>query len=84
MLMHRGVAKLCSASTRIKFRKIGVQTALLHTRLVEAQTAGCDLAHVLVSPNNLSSQRNIERAGFKLAYTKAVLVQSLATSSKNS
>ncbi|HUV89752.1 MAG TPA: hypothetical protein VMY80_08870 [Anaerolineae bacterium] len=37
-----------------------------------AREQGCDLALVLTSPGS-DSQRNVERAGFRLAYTKAVL-----------
>ncbi|MBI1743190.1 hypothetical protein HYR54_09010 [Candidatus Acetothermia bacterium] len=75
MLLHEGVAKLCSGSTRLMFRKRGVQTALLNARLAAAREAGCDLAHTLVSPANSASQRNVERTGFRLAYTKAVMVK---------
>lgn len=75
MLLHDGVAKLCSTSTRLMFRKKGVQTALLNARLAFGKEAGCDLAHVLISPSNGASRRNVERAGFRLAYTKAVMVK---------
>lgn len=75
--IHDGIAKLCSASTRVAFRKRGVQTALLNARLQAAQGAGCDLAHVLTAPGS-ASQRNVERAGFSLAYTKVVLAKEYA------
>jgi GNAT superfamily N-acetyltransferase len=74
VLFHEGIAKLCSASTRVAFRKRGVQTALLNARLRAAQEAGCDLAHVLTAPGS-ASQRNVERSGFSLAYTKVVLAK---------
>ena len=74
MVTHSGVAELCSASTRPPFRKRGVQTALLHTRLLAAQEAGCDLAMVVTS-QGAASQRNVERIGFRLAYTKAVVIK---------
>jgi GNAT superfamily N-acetyltransferase len=73
MVTHDGVAELCSASTRSAFRRRGVQTALLQVRLAAAREAGCDLAMVLTSPGS-ASQRNVERAGFGLAYTKAVMI----------
>ncbi len=78
MLVSERVAILCAASTRPLFRKMGVQFALLQARLLSAQEAGCDLAHVLVSPNNWTSQRNIERAGFRLAYTKAEMTKTFS------
>ena len=36
--------------------------------------AGCDLA-VVVTRGGTTSQRNVERLGFTLAYSKATLVQ---------
>jgi ribosomal protein S18 acetylase RimI-like enzyme len=66
------IAELCSASTRIEFRRRGVQTALLHYRLQAAQKAGCDYVTVLTEPGS-ASQRNVERAGFRLAYTRFIL-----------
>jgi GNAT superfamily N-acetyltransferase len=73
LVIHEGVAELCSASTRPAFRRHGVQAALLQARLRAAREAGCDLAMALTSPGT-ASQRNAERAGFHLAYTKAILV----------
>jgi GNAT superfamily N-acetyltransferase len=70
MYVHEGVAEFGGASTRPEFRRRGVQTALLHARLAAARAQGCDLAMVLTSPGS-ASQRNIERVGFRLAYTKA-------------
>jgi GNAT superfamily N-acetyltransferase len=72
IVAHAGVAELCSDSTRVGFRGRGVQTALLWARLAAAATAGCDLALLLAEPGS-RSQRNAERVGFRLAYTKAVL-----------
>jgi GNAT superfamily N-acetyltransferase len=72
VILHEGVAELCSASTRPAFRRRGVQAALLSARMGVAREAGCDLSMVVTSPGT-ASQRNVERAGFRLAYTKAVL-----------
>lgn len=69
---HEGVAELGSASTRPAFRRRGVQLALLHARLHEAARAGNDVAMTLTTPGS-PSQRNIERAGFRLAYTRTLL-----------
>ncbi len=73
MFLHEGVAELGSAATRPAFRRRGVQTALLRARLTAAHQMGCDLA-VVVTDRGSASQRNLERAGFRLAYTKPVLV----------
>jgi GNAT superfamily N-acetyltransferase len=74
MYVHEGVAEFGGASTRPEFRRRGVQTALLRARLAAAWERGCDLAMAMTSPGS-ASQRNIERVGFRLAYTKATLVQ---------
>jgi GNAT superfamily N-acetyltransferase len=71
---HRGAVELCSDSTRPAFRNRGVQNALLRARLAAAREAGCDLAMALTTPGTVS-QRNIERAGLCLAYTRAEMVQ---------
>jgi len=44
-----------------------------HTQLAAAREQGCDLALTITSPGS-DSQRNMERMGFRLAYTKAILV----------
>jgi GNAT superfamily N-acetyltransferase len=73
MYIHEGVVEFGGASTRPAFRRRGVQTALLHARMDAARKAGCDLALVVTTPGE-ESQRNVERAGFRLAYTKVVVV----------
>ena len=72
--VHEGVAEMFGASTRPSFRNRGVQTALLASRVAEAQRLGCDLAMVHTEPGS-GSQRNVERMGFRLAYTKVQLVK---------
>ena len=73
MYIHEGVVEFGGASTRPAFRKRGVQTALLHARIDAARKAGCELALVVTAPGE-DSQRNVERAGFRLAYTKVVVI----------
>jgi hypothetical protein len=51
------------------------QNALFQARLRDAKAAGCELAVVCTQPAS-GSQRNAERNGFRLAYTKVVLVRS--------
>ncbi|KAG4435905.1 hypothetical protein IFR05_008599 [Cadophora sp. M221] len=69
-----GVAHLYIDSTLPKYRGRGLQAALLKARLVDARKAGFDLASIQARPGN-GSCRNIERAGFGLAYTKAWFVK---------
>lgn len=74
VIWHGGVAELGSGSTRTAYRRRGVQAALLQAGVAAAREAGNDVAMVLTSPAS-DSQRNVERAGFRLAYTKAQLVR---------
>jgi GNAT superfamily N-acetyltransferase len=71
--IHGGTAEVGSTSTRPAFRRRGVQTALLQAQLVAAREQGCDLVLTITAPGS-DSQRNMERSGFRLAYTKAILV----------
>ena len=68
-----GIAALFGSSTLPQFRGRGVQTALIHRRLWEARQAGCEYAVVSTWPGS-GSQRNMERRGFRVAYTKLVMV----------
>ncbi len=63
------IAGLFGASTLVDFRKRGVQTALLRTRLRRAAEAGCEIGVSLAQPGS-HSQRNITRLGFRTLYTR--------------
>jgi len=67
--LHGGVAVLAGASTAPEFRGRGAQAALLGARLAYAASAGCDLAMMGASPGS-ASQRNGERQGFRIGYTR--------------
>ena len=69
-----GVAQLTGAATLSAHRRRGIQTALLATRLVDAASAACDVAVVTTAPAS-KSQENVQRRGFQLLYTRAVLVR---------
>jgi len=56
-----------------------VQTALLGARIAWAAARGCDLAVSITAPASIS-QRNIERAGFRVAYTRTKLIRPVAVS----
>ena len=73
---EHGVAILFSTSTRPAYRQRGVQAALMQARLELAYHLGCDLIMVLAIAGS-ASERNIQRAGFQLAYTKVVLGKDL-------
>jgi ribosomal protein S18 acetylase RimI-like enzyme len=69
-----GIAMLCGAATRPAFRRQGVQTALLEDRLSHARQSGLDLAVVTTQPGS-KSQENVQRLGFELLYSRAILVK---------
>lgn len=69
-----GVAQLIGAATAPEHRRRGVQSALLARRLTDAARAGCDIAVVTTAPGS-KSQQNVQRQGFHLLYTRAVLVK---------
>jgi hypothetical protein len=60
---------LAGASTVPEARRRGAQLALLHARLRYALDHGCDLAVMGAQPGS-GSQRNAERQGFRVAYTR--------------
>jgi hypothetical protein len=64
-----GVALLAGASTVPEARRRGAQLALLDARLACAAARGCDLAMMCAHPGS-ASQRNAERQGFRIAYTR--------------
>jgi GNAT superfamily N-acetyltransferase len=67
--IHDGIALLAGASTIPTARKQGAQRVLLEARLRHAAANGCDLAMMGASPGS-ASQRNAERQGFRIAYTR--------------
>ena len=72
--ISEGLAQMAGASTLPSHRRRGVQSTLLRVRLVEAARAGCDLAVTCTEPAS-KSQENMQRAGFELLYSRAVLVR---------
>jgi len=69
LLTSDGVALLAGASTVPEARKQGAQLALLEARLRHGAGAGCDFAMMGAAPGS-ASQRNAERHGFRIAYTR--------------
>jgi len=69
MMISDGVALLAGASTLPEHRRQGAQLALLDSRLRYAAEHGCDIAMMGALPGS-GSQRNAERHGFRIAYTR--------------
>ena len=69
LAIHGGVALFAGASTVPEYRRRGAQRALLESRFEYAKEQGCDLAMIVTAPGS-ASQRNAERAGFRVAYTR--------------
>jgi hypothetical protein len=69
LFIHGGVALMAGASTIPEGRKQGAQLALFESRLRHAVAQGCDLAMICALPGS-ASQRNAERQGFRIAYTR--------------
>ncbi len=69
LLVHEGVALFGGAATAPEFRRKGLQAALLEVRMRYAVEHGCDLA-MMVAEAGSNSQRNAERKGFRVAYTR--------------
>jgi hypothetical protein len=64
-----GVALFAGAATVPELRCRGLQAALLQERMLYAFEHGCDLA-MMVAEAGSNSQRNAERKGFRVAYTR--------------
>ncbi|WP_180542296.1 GNAT family N-acetyltransferase [Nevskia soli] len=67
--IHEGVALFGGAATIPEMRRRGLQGALLQERMRYAAEQGCDLA-MMVAEAGSESQRNTERKGFQIAYTR--------------
>lgn len=71
------VFALCGAGTLSEFRGRGLQTALLRARMKAARDAGCEYA-VVVTNGGTVSQRNAERLGMRVAYSKVTVIKQTA------
>jgi GNAT superfamily N-acetyltransferase len=69
LTLHEGVALFGGASTVPEMRRRGLQGALLQERMRYAAERVCDLA-MMVAEAGSNSQRNAERKGFRVAYTR--------------
>jgi len=69
LCMHDGVALFGGSATSPELRRRGLQAALLRERMRHAYDHGCELA-MMVAEAGSDSQRNAERKGFRIAYTR--------------
>ena len=67
--INSDIALLAGASTIPSARRQGAQLALLEARLRYAAAQGCTVAMMVTQPGS-GSQRNAERHGFRIAYTR--------------
>ena len=67
--IHEGIALFAGSATVPELRRRGLQAALLRERMRYAFAHGCDIAMMVALPGS-NSQRNAERAGFQIAYTR--------------
>lgn len=70
------VLALFGAGTLPGYRRRGIQAAMLRIRMQAGAECGCDVA-VVVTQGGTVSQRNCERLGFRVAYSKATLIKNL-------
>jgi GNAT superfamily N-acetyltransferase len=70
------VFALGGAGTLSAYRGRGLQTALLRARMRAAVEAGCEYA-VVVTQGGTISQRNAERLGMRVAYSKVTVIKQL-------
>lgn len=75
LFIYEDVAILAGASTVPEFRRRGAQSALLAARLNHAATSGCAIAMMAALPGS-QSQRNSEKNGFRVAYTRTKWMKS--------
>lgn len=73
MSIRNKVASLFGDATGLSFRGRGIHSALIGARVTAAEQAGCDLIAAGTLPGS-DSQRNYQRLGFEVAYTKVTMI----------
>ncbi len=74
LAIQGGLAMLFGDSVLAAFRRRGLHGELIAARIAEAAARGCDLAAAATLPGS-PSQRNYQRIGFQVVYTRATLVR---------
>ena len=72
--VHDHIADFYAQATLPAFRGRGAQTALIQAGLTFAASQGCGLAMATTLCGSIS-QRNFERQGFRIAYTRTKLIR---------
>jgi hypothetical protein len=72
-----GVAWLAGDSTLKSFRARGVHISLIRARMQMAVEMGAELVAASTLPGSIS-QRNYERCGFQVVYTKVAMLKNLS------
>ena len=72
LCLRSGLATLFADGVIARFRRRGLQAELISARLNEAAAQGADMATASTLPG-AGSQRNYERLGFQVAYTRITL-----------
>ena len=74
MSVRDGLAMLFGDATRPGHRNRGLHTSLIVARMQYAAERECDLITASTLPGS-ASQRNYERLGFRIAYTKMIMLR---------
>ncbi len=74
LAIRDGIGWFSADTTMRRFRGMGIQTSLQRQRLQLARDAGCGLAVTEAHPGS-ASQRNMERLGFRIVYTRIDMLQ---------
>ncbi|MBX9974996.1 GNAT family N-acetyltransferase [Cytobacillus firmus] len=74
IFMEEGVANLAAAAVLPLFRNRGVHSALIQARIYQAITNNCELVTGQARFGS-ASQNNMEKAGLKIGYTKAIWIR---------
>jgi hypothetical protein len=72
-VITNGVLGIFGTGTRPKFRRRGVQSAIV-AKALECASGRADLAVATTEPGSIS-QRTFERFGFQVLYTRAILLR---------
>lgn len=72
LVVGDSLATLFADSAIARFRRRGLHRELIAARLAEAAARGCDMAAACTQPGS-PSQRNYERFGFRIIYSKVTL-----------
>jgi GNAT superfamily N-acetyltransferase len=78
LTVTQGLATLFADGVAPPFRRRGLHQELIVARLNEALAQGCDVAAAATAPAS-GSQRNYERLGFQVVYTRVTLTKQANT-----